>query len=108
MEGMILHTAKGTSMLKGIDITDRKEPTYNLVVADNHTYFVGKESWLSSDVTPFRPVPMKVPGYYESLSAKKIAANREGRKACGARSERPGCWLVAVRRSRAMSKEFPI
>jgi hypothetical protein len=76
MEGMILHTAKGTSMLKGIDITDRKEPTYNLVVADNHTYFVGKESWLSSDVTPFRPVPMKVPGYYESLSAKKIAANR--------------------------------
>jgi hypothetical protein len=76
MEGMVLHTAKGTSMLKGIEITDRKEPTYNLVVADNHTYFVGKESWLSSDVTPFRPVPMKVPGYYESLSAKKIAANR--------------------------------
>lgn len=76
MEGMVLHTAKGTSMLKGIEITDRKEPTYNLVVADNHTYFVGKESWLSSDVTPFRPVPMKVPGYYESLSAKKIAASR--------------------------------
>ena len=76
IEGMVLHTAKGTSMLNSIEITDRKEPTFNLVVADNHTYFVGKENWLSSDVTPFRPVPMKVPGYCESLSAKKIAANR--------------------------------
>lgn len=40
-------------------------PTYNLVVADFHTYFVGKSGILSHDVLPPKPTNKLVPGLSE-------------------------------------------
>jgi hypothetical protein len=41
---------------------DAREQTYNLVVADFHTYFVGKTRVLSHDNTPCPPSKHKQPG----------------------------------------------
>ena len=59
--GMNLHTASGP-----VRVTDVKEvravPTYNLVVADFNTYFVGNQKILSHDNTVRRPTTVIVPG----------------------------------------------
>ena len=59
--GMVLHTASGP-----IRVTDvgevRAAPTFNLVVADFNTYFVGQQKVLSHDNTVRRPTRMIVPG----------------------------------------------
>jgi hypothetical protein len=41
------------------------EPTYNLIVADFHTYFVGKAKILSHDNTIREPTVALVPGLIE-------------------------------------------
>ncbi len=59
--GSPFHTVNGLEKL-----THREsvlpEPTYNLVVADFHTYFVGQAMLLSRDVTFAKPVNNTVPG----------------------------------------------
>lgn len=56
-----LHTSIGTIRVDGLESAE-SAPTYNLVVADFHTYFVGKNAILSHDVLPPRPTNKIVPG----------------------------------------------
>jgi hypothetical protein len=59
--GMRIHHVTGTTTIERLeDATD--EPTYNLVVADNHSYFVGPERLLSYDATDLTPTLQLVPG----------------------------------------------
>lgn len=60
-EGMILHTASDPVRVSSIGQAP-PQPTYNLVVADFNTYFVGKGKVLTHDVTEEQPVDVAVPG----------------------------------------------
>jgi hypothetical protein len=59
--GTRLHLADDVVELVAIEPA-RTAAVYNLVVADNHTYFVGESKWLSHDVTPHRPTAATKPG----------------------------------------------
>ncbi len=67
--GMLLHTARGNVPVTEVVEASSAE-TFNLVVADWHTYFVGSERILSYDVTELTPTLQVVPG----LSAATIVA----------------------------------
>lgn len=56
-----IHTPIGAVRVASIEPTE-SAPTYNLVVADFHTYFVGKSGILSHDVLPPKPTNKLVPG----------------------------------------------
>ncbi len=58
---MRLHTIKGPVDVKSVVPNDQQK-TYNLVVADFHTYFVGKEKILTHDITIRKPTNCIVPG----------------------------------------------
>ncbi|MBI5758084.1 MAG: hypothetical protein HZA46_06165 [Planctomycetales bacterium] len=60
-DGQPLHTATGMTRVSHVE-TAAEEKTYNLVVADFHTYFVGHTHMLSHDVLPPRPTNKLVPG----------------------------------------------
>ena len=60
--GMNLHTASGTVRIKAVR-EDGEKPTFNLVVDEYHTYFVGKDRVLSFDNVEPVPTLRKVPGY---------------------------------------------
>ena len=59
--GMVLHTPTG-----GVHVSDvgpgNMETTYNLIVADYHTYFAGMLKVLSHDNTVRLPSQASVPG----------------------------------------------
>lgn len=57
-----LHTATGTKRIASIEDEGKSEKVYNLVVADFHTYFVGKSMILSHDVMTPALTDVKVPG----------------------------------------------
>lgn len=59
-----LHTAIGAVRVASTEPAE-SAPTYNLVVADFHTYFVGKSGILSHDVLPPKPTNKVVPGLSE-------------------------------------------
>ncbi len=59
-----IHTAIGAVRVVSTEPTE-SAPTYNLVVADFHTYFVGKSGILSHDVLPPKPTNKLVPGLSE-------------------------------------------
>ena len=59
--GMRLHTLKGTVTLIDVD-QHGKQDTYNLIVADFHSYFVGKDRILTHDNTIRKPTDCVVPG----------------------------------------------
>lgn len=59
-----LHTAIGAVRVASTESAE-SAPTYNLVVADFHTYFVGKSGILSHDVLPPKPTNKLVPGLSE-------------------------------------------
>ncbi len=61
--GMMLHTARGNTKVLGIEPVEKEVETYNLVVADSHTYFVGQNRLLSYDNTPVKATLHTVPGY---------------------------------------------
>ena len=63
--GMQLHGLKGAQPISSVEEGAEAE-TYNLVVADFHTYFVGEERVLSHDVTGRRPTDAIVPGLKDS------------------------------------------
>lgn len=56
-----LHTPTGAVRVASLAPAE-SVPTYNLVVADFHTYFVGKTGLLSHDVLPPKPTDKQVPG----------------------------------------------
>ncbi len=62
--GAMLHTAQQVLQVRGVDRVE-SEPTYNLVVADFHSYFVGEELILSHDNTIRQRTNAIVPGYAE-------------------------------------------
>lgn len=57
-----IHTATGMQRVRKIEDEGRTAQVYNLVVADTHTYFVGKAMILSHDVLLPSPTNIKVPG----------------------------------------------
>jgi hypothetical protein len=59
--GAVLHGIDGPVVLDANADTESVE-TYNLVVADFNTYFVGKSGVLVHDITPREPTTAKVPG----------------------------------------------
>ena len=59
--GTALHQIDGIADVQMIEPA-QAEATYNLIVADFHTYFVGKSKLLSHDVTPHRPTAITTPG----------------------------------------------
>ncbi len=58
---MRLHTLKGTVDLESVE-PGGEQDTYNLVVADFHTYFVGQQKILTHDNTIRKPTNCIVPG----------------------------------------------
>ncbi len=59
--GQTLHCATGTAQVSLVSET-APEPTFNLVVADFNSYFIGPEKILSHDVTERKPTRSIVPG----------------------------------------------
>lgn len=59
--GMVLHSLNGSVRVSSVDEEGVAE-TYNLVVADFHSYFVGSNRLLSHDLTMREPVSTLVPG----------------------------------------------
>lgn len=59
--GMQLHTTHGSVQVRMVEPAESAE-TYNLVVADFSTFFVGKQAVLSHDFTEPRPTSAVVPG----------------------------------------------
>lgn len=60
--GMPLHTVRGATEIESIEPAG-EGAVYNLVVAEAHSYFVGRETpFLSHDVTPRQPTNALVPG----------------------------------------------
>ena len=59
-----LHTPIGAVKVASTEPAE-PSPTYNLVVADFHTYFVGKNAILSHDVLSPKPTNKRVPGLSE-------------------------------------------
>lgn len=57
-----MHTATGMHRIQRIEDAGKSEKVYNLVVADFHTYFVGKSMILSHDVMAPGLTNLKVPG----------------------------------------------
>lgn len=57
-----IHTVTGTERVHEIRESGRTAKVYNLIVADNHNYFVGTSMILSHDVLLPRPTNIKVPG----------------------------------------------
>lgn len=74
--GDVLHAAEEPSVVTRV-IAAAELPTYNLEVADNATYFVGKAMVLTHDVTPRRPNRQDVPGQqlvaFHLAKAKPVA-----------------------------------
>jgi hypothetical protein len=59
--GAILRTARGAQEIQSMDEGSEAE-TYNLVVANSHTYFIGTARLLSFDASELEPTFQKVPG----------------------------------------------
>jgi hypothetical protein len=59
--GLSLHCLRGASPVSCVERALKGE-TYNLIVADYHSYFVGSQRVLSHDVTPTGPTETVVPG----------------------------------------------
>jgi hypothetical protein len=57
----LLHTARGTIRVESVTEAD-VDRTYNLVVADFHSYFVGKQAILVQDLPLPRSTNCVVPG----------------------------------------------
>ncbi len=61
LSGCELHGVTGTVRVSVTETADEAE-TYNLIVADFHSYFVGEDKLLCHDNTVRRPTKAKVPG----------------------------------------------
>jgi hypothetical protein len=71
---MRLHTAQGTATIQNVTTETDKQPAYNLIVPDFHTYFVGTDHVLSYDNTPLQPTTCKVPGLSLALNGVALSA----------------------------------
>jgi hypothetical protein len=60
-DGAVLQSLAGTGRVKGVQSAPEAE-TYNLVVADFNTYFIGSSGILAHDNTPRKPTQAVLPG----------------------------------------------
>ena len=60
-EGAFLHAISGTATVESVRAANDEE-TFNLVVSDFNTYFVGDSGILVHDNVPRRPTRAAVPG----------------------------------------------
>lgn len=60
-KGAVLQSLSGTGHVKGVESASDAE-TYNLVVAEFNTYFIGTSGILAHDNTPRRPTQAGLPG----------------------------------------------
>jgi len=60
-DGAILHSLAGAGRINAVEAAPDAE-TYNLVVADFNTYFVGQSGILAHDNTPRKPTRAALPG----------------------------------------------
>jgi hypothetical protein len=60
-DGAVLQSLAGTGRVKGVQSAPNAE-TYNLVVADFNTYFIGSSGILAHDNTPRKPTQAVLPG----------------------------------------------
>jgi hypothetical protein len=67
--GMRIHDVTGTTPVRPAG-SAKAERTYNLVVADFHTYFVGESRVLSHDITPAASTDVLVPGLRRTAGKK--------------------------------------
>ena len=67
---MNFHGAEGTTPLRG-SAPAGVGPVYNLIVADFHSYFVGKAMIFSHDITARKPTDLLVPGLAACLDRGK-------------------------------------
>jgi hypothetical protein len=63
--GMCLHTLRGGVCISDVEFV-APQPSYNLVVADFHSYFVGEERALCHDNSQFEPTNCVLPGLHEN------------------------------------------
>ncbi len=61
-EGVRLHGLERFTQVKEVEVEEKATKTYNLVVADFHSYFVGSEAILSHDNSIVKPIKCLVPG----------------------------------------------
>ncbi len=66
--GDLLHTAAAPATVLATTAAE-DQPTYNLEILDNHTYFVGHNHILSHDVTPRQSTRAIIPGFMGAESA---------------------------------------
>lgn len=66
--GDLLHTAAAPDIVL-TTMSAEDQPTYNLEILDNHTYFVGHNRILSHDVTPRQSTRAIIPGFIGAKSA---------------------------------------
>ena len=67
---MLLHNAKATTRIVNMIADPLEQETFNLVVDELHTYFVGPERVLSYDNSELQPTLRAVPGYGQIALAK--------------------------------------
>jgi hypothetical protein len=60
-DGAVLHAVTASQQVKSVESAGKDE-AFNLVVADNNTYFVGEKGLLVHDNTPRKPTRAKIPG----------------------------------------------
>ena len=76
VKGMRLHTATGNCLVESVEPVAEKVTTYNLIVHDNHSYFVGAQRVLSSDASELKPSLLKVPGLSIHQETMKLASTK--------------------------------
>ena len=67
---MLLHNASGTTRIADVIADPFEQETFNLVVDEFHTYFVGPERVLSYDNSELQPTLRAVPGYGQIVLAQ--------------------------------------
>ena len=73
--GMPLHTVRGTARIERVTPAEPAS-TYNLVVDELHSYFVGESMVLSHDVTLHEATDFVVPGLRPELAASPRTTTR--------------------------------
>ena len=74
--GMLLHTLRGATPISQIEKADI-QPTYNLVVDEFHTYFVGSDHILCHDMEFFEATNATLPGFYDMSETERRTEKRQ-------------------------------
>ncbi len=84
----VVHTATGSIRLESIESLEVPEVTYNMIVADNHSYFVGNNRLLSNDATELEPSLLPVPSYRGTVNLVSAVSSASSTKDAKRKDER--------------------